>query len=269
MDRVAFSIGSVEIYWYAIFILTGIIIAFYVARFIAKERNINLKDFDDLVFYGLILAIIGTRLYYVIFNWSLYSGDLVKIINVRDGGLAIHGGIITAFVWGFYFCRKRKIDFFNAADAAALGFLIAQSIGRWGNFINQEAHGGQTTKATLESFFIPDFIIEGMYINGVYYHPTFFYESVWNLIGFIIAFSLRNKVFKQKGDIFCFFVVWYSFIRLFIEQMRTDSLMLGDFKVAQIVSILGLILGTSIFFIKRKYIGGSNENSNNSVNQEQ
>ncbi len=252
MNRVAIDLGFIEIYWYAILILTGIIVAYVIARKLAKEKNIDLSAFDDLIFYGLIIAIICTRLYYVIFNWDLYAGDISKIVNVRDGGLAIHGGIIGAFSWGYYYCRKHKINLWDAFDIGATGFLIAQSIGRWGNFINQEAHGPATTKQFLESLHLPNFIIEGMNISGVYYHPTFLYESVWNLIGFSIAFFGRKRFFKHKGDVFCFFIIWYSFIRFFVEQLRTDSLMLGDFKVAQLISIFGIILGVVLLIKKPK-----------------
>lgn len=250
MDKVAIDLGFVSIYWYAIFILSGIVIAYTIARQLAKEKNIPLKLFDDLIFYGLIISIICTRLYYVIFNWSMYSGDIISIINVRDGGLAIHGGIIGAFTWGYYYCKKHNLNLWDAFDIGATGFLIAQSIGRWGNFVNQEAHGPATTRAFLEKLQLPNFIIEGMNISGVYYHPTFLYESVWNFIGFLIVFFGRKNLFKRKGDVFCFFIMWYSFARFFIEQLRTDSLMLGDFKVAQLISIFGFILGL-VLLIKK------------------
>ncbi|MFV0424780.1 MAG: prolipoprotein diacylglyceryl transferase [Bacilli bacterium] len=250
MNEIAFDLGFIKIYWYSILILTGIIIAYFFARKLAKEKNISMQHFDNLVFYGLIISIISTRLYYVIFNWEDYAFDILKIINTRDGGLAIHGGIIGAFVWTFYYCRKHKINMWDAFDIGATGFLIAQSIGRWGNFTNQEAHGPEVAKSFLENLHLPNFIIEGMNIGGMYYHPTFLYESVWNFIGFLIAFFGRRVLFKRKGDVFCFFIIWYSTARLFIEQLRTDSLMLGDFKVAQLVSIFGIVFGI-ILLIKK------------------
>ncbi len=267
MDRIAIDLGFIQIYWYAIFIVTGIIIAYFVARHVAKERGVNLKDFEDLIFFGLILSILGTRLYYVIFNFSLYEDNLLNIFNVRDGGLAIHGGIITAFSWGYYFSKKRNMNLLDIFDAAALGFMLAQSIGRWGNFINQEAHGPAVSRSFLEKIKIPEFIIDGMNIYGVYYHPTFFYESIWNLVGFIVAFVFRNKIFKNKGDIFCFFIVWYSIARFFIESLRTDSLMLGDIKVAQLVSVIGIVFGIYFYFRKRR-MKSYNENSNDSSEEE-
>ncbi len=267
MDRVAIDLGFIQIYWYAVFIVTGILVAYIVARQVAKERGVNLKDFEDLIFIGLILSIIGTRLYYVIFNFSLYEDNLLKIFNVRDGGLAIHGGIITAFTWGYFFSKKRNMNLLDIFDAGAVGFMIAQSIGRWGNFINQEAHGPAVSRSFLEKLRLPDFIIEGMNINGIYYHPTFLYESVWNFIGFIIAFVFRKKLFKNKGDIFCFFVIWYSIARFFIEGLRTDSLMLGDIKVAQLVSLIGIGFGI-VFYLKKRGMKSYNEDSNNSSKEE-
>ncbi len=250
MDRIAIDLGFVQIYWYAIFIMSGIVIAYTIARKLVKEKNIPLQHFENLVFYGLIISIIATRLYYVIFNWELYSDDPITIITEFGSGLAIHGGIIGAFSWIFYYCRKHKINMWDTFDIGATGFLIAQSIGRWGNFVNQEAHGPETTRKFLESINLPEFIIEGMNIGGMYYHPTFFYESVWNFIGFLIAFFGRKFFFKRKGDVFCFFIIWYSFARFFIEQLRTDSLMLGDFKVAQLISVFGIILGI-VLLIKK------------------
>lgn len=250
MNRIAIDLGFATIYWYAIFILTGITCAYLLGRKLAKEKNISLQHFDNLIFYGLIISIIATRLYYVIFNWELYADDLTKIVTEFGSGLAIHGGIIGAFSWTYFYCKKEKINMWDTFDIGATGFLIAQSIGRWGNFINQEAHGPATTKEFLEGLYLPEFIVEGMNISGIYYHPTFLYESIWNFIGFLIAFFGRKVLFRRKGDVFCFFLIWYSFIRFFIEALRTDSLMLGDFKVAQIVSVLGIILGVILLFRK-------------------
>ncbi|MFV0499043.1 MAG: prolipoprotein diacylglyceryl transferase [Bacilli bacterium] len=251
MNEIAIDLGFISIYWYAIFIITGICLAYFFARKLAKEKEIDLEHFDNLVFYGLIIGIICTRLYYVIFNLDMYN-NFVDIINVRDGGLAIHGGIIGSFTWCFIYCKKNSLNLWNIFDIGATGFLIAQSIGRWGNFINQEAHGEEVSKKFLTSLHLPNFVIEGMYINGIFYHPTFLYESVWNFLGFLIVFIGRKILFKRKGDVFCFFIIWYSLARFFIEGLRTDSLMLGDFKVAQLISIFGVFLGISILLLKSK-----------------
>ncbi len=264
MNNIALSIGPVNIYWYAIIIVFGIFLAYFVVGKLAKQKGISEEFYSNLIVYGVVFEIIVAIIYYVLFNLEFYLQNPAKIFMINEGGLAIHGGIIVAFVWGFYYTRKHKVDTLIMFDLGSIGFLLAQSIGRWGNFVNQEAHGGETTLEFLQKLPIPQFIIDGMYIDGVYYHPTFLYESVWNMIGFIIVITLRDKLFKTKGDIFCFFIVWYSFIRFFIEGMRTDSLYLGDFRVAQIISLIGIVGGVVFFFVKRKYIvGGKNDSSNN------
>ena len=137
-------------------------------------------------------------------------------------------------------------------DVAVMGFLIGQGIGRWGNFFNGEAHGPATTKEALENLNVPDFIIEGMKIDGTYYHPTFYYESIWNLLGFILLIILRKKLKLRTGQLTGIYFIWYSFVRFFIESLRTDSLMLGPIKVAQFVSIILFILGLFLVFCKKK-----------------
>ncbi len=264
MDNIAISIGPITIYWYAVIIVFGIFLAYIVVGKLAKAKGISEEFFANLILYGVFIAIVGARLYYVLFNLNYYLANPSKILMITEGGLAIHGGIIAAFIWGFYYTRKHKVDTLLMFDLGSIGFLLAQSIGRWGNFINQEAHGGPTTLEFLEKLHLPQFIIDGMYINGVYYHPTFLYESVWNMIGFIIVITLKDKLFKRKGDIFCFFIVWYSFARFFIEGMRTDSLYIGDFRVAQIISLVAFILGIVFYFVKGKMnLGDRNESSNN------
>ncbi len=270
MDKIAIDIGPFQIYWYAVFIVIGMFLAFSVARFVGKERGVDEELFTNLVVYGIVIGVIGARLYYVVFNFSIYSDNLINILKINEGGLAIHGGIIFGFSWGLYYCKKHKLDVLKVFDIGSLGFMIAQAIGRWGNFVNQEAHGGEVSLSFLQKLKIPNFIIEGMYIDEVYYHPTFLYESVWNLIGFSASFFLRKIVFKKRGDIFCFYLVWYSVGRLFFESLRTDSLYLGEFRVAQIVSIIGIIGGVAFYFIKNKYIiGGENESSNNTFEERQ
>lgn len=250
IDRVAFELGPIAIYWYAVFITTGILIAFLITLKEAQRRNIEKKSYEDMIVWGLILSIIGTRLYYVIFNFSYYSGDLLKIFNIRDGGLAIHGGIITAFVFAYFYTKRKNMPLLDVFDLTALGFMIAQAIGRWGNFFNQEAHGPKTTLDVLQSQHLPNFIIEGMNINGTYYLPTFLYESIWNLVGFIIAYFIIRKFSKNKGNIFAFYLIWYSVARFYIESLRTDSLYLGDFKIAQIVSLLMFVTGILVFVFR-------------------
>jgi len=183
------------------------------------------------------IAIIGARLYYVIFEFDQYRDNLMSIFNIRKGGLAIHGGIIAAVIVVAIYCNKKKINFFDIMDMAAPCIILAQGIGRWGNFFNQEAHGGPVTEAFISKF--PQFIQNGMLIKGTYYHPTFLYESIWNVLVCLLLLYMLKKVSK-KGVIFFSYIGLYSVARFFIEGLRTDSLMLGSIRMAQLVSIIGV-----------------------------
>lgn len=171
---------------------------------------------------------------------------------VWHGGLAIHGGLIGGSIALIYKCRKEKISFLKIMDMAAPAVIIAQAIGRWGNFFNSEAHGPATTLNALQSLYIPDFIIKGMKINGTYFHPTFYYECIWNIIGFIILILIRKyKKQKKDGMLLGIYLMWYSFARFFIEGLRTDSLMFFNIKIAQVVSIILFALGIYLTFLKK------------------
>lgn len=248
MNPVIFEIGGFSVRWYSVLILLGIIIAFILANRESKKFDLP-KDFIfDLGFWVVIFGIIGARLYYVIFNFQLYKDNLVSIFQVWNGGLAIHGGIIGGLIALIIYCCIRKVDFVRITDIVVPSLIIAQAIGRWGNFFNSEAHGPATTLINLQNLHIPDFIIEGMQINGIYYHPTFLYESLWCILGFIVLILIR-KFYKylKTGQLTCVYMMWYSVGRLFIESLRTDSLMLGSFKVAQVVSILMFVIGLIAF----------------------
>ncbi len=257
IDRVAFELGPIKIYWYAVMIIIGILTAIIISLIEGEKIGIEKDTITDILIFGIPIAIIGTRLYYVLFNLDQYDSFL-EIISLQNGGLAIHGGIIASMIFGFVFAKRRKLSLPLLVDLAAPAFLIAQAIGRWGNFINQEAHGGsvpgnniaEQTKY-LQDRFIPNFIIEQMNINGVIYHPTFLYESIWNVIGFIIILIIRRTKKILIGEIALFYIVWYSVGRFFIEGLRTDSLMLGNIRVAQLVSILGIVAGVTVFIVRR------------------
>ncbi|GAA0123436.1 MAG: prolipoprotein diacylglyceryl transferase [Clostridium argentinense] len=239
MDPVAFSLFGIDIAWYGIFIAFGVVIALLLAQYTCKLVNI---DYDDMLTVFLItfpLAIVGARLYYVIFEFDQYRDDLLSIFNTRRGGLAIHGGIIAAIIVVSVYCKKKNINFFDIMDMAVPCIILAQGIGRWGNFFNQEAHGGPVTEAFISKF--PQFIQKGMLINGVYYHPTFLYESIWNVLVCLILLYMLKRVSK-KGVVFFSYIGLYSVARYFIEGLRTDSLMMGSIRVAQLVSILGIII---------------------------
>ncbi len=249
MNPEIFSIGNFSIRWYSVLILVGIIVAFLLADRESKKFDLP-KDFVfDLGFWVVLFGIIGARLYYVIFNFSAYIADPLKIFAVWKGGLAIHGGILGGLITLLVYCKIRKVKPFRMTDIIVPGLIIAQAIGRWGNFFNGEAHGPATTLANLQNLHIPEFIINGMNIKGIYYHPTFLYESLWCLIGFIVLLLVRRYYkYLKTGQLTCVYLMWYSVGRLFIESLRTDSLMLGNFKVAQLISILMFVLGF-IFFV--------------------
>ncbi len=266
MNPEIFSIGNFSLKWYSVLILIGIIIGFALAEKEGKKFNLP-KDFVfDLGFWIVIFGIIGARLYYCIFNFNLYKDNLLDIFKIWNGGLAIHGGIIAGLITLIFFCKIKKVSPLRMCDLVVPSLILAQAIGRWGNFFNGEAHGPATTLANLQNLHLPSFIINGMQINGIYYHPTFLYESLWCLIGFLILILIR-KFYKslKTGQLTCVYLMWYSVGRFFIESLRTDSLMLANFKVAQLISIIMFIIGLFLFLLlcftklkKGKYYDFSN-----------
>ena len=256
MNPVIFSVGNFEVRWYSVLILCGILIAFFLAQKEAKKRGIS-KDFIlDLGFWVVLFGLIGARIYYVIFNWDLYKGDLMEVFRVWNGGLAIHGGLIAGFITLVIYCRYKKENVLEITDIIIPSVIIAQAIGRWGNFFNSEAHGPVTSLKNLINLkIIPSFVIDGMKINGVYYHPTFYYEFLWCLLGFIILLIIRKLCNLRNGQLTCIYLMWYSVGRFFIESLRTDSLMIGTFKVAQLISVVlfGIgFFGFGLLFLKKR-----------------
>lgn len=250
MNRIALDLGFIQIYWYSITMLLGVILGSLFAYFEIKRLKIDKEYFFNMIFYAIIFAFIGARLYYVLFNLDYYLNNLSEIPAVWHGGLAIHGGIIggslTIIIYSLKH-KKNKNDIFKYLDIASISILIGQIIGRWGNFFNQEAHGGKTTKMFLEKLHIPKFIINGMTIDNIVYHPTFLYESMLNLIGLIILLIIRKKKNIKNGMLLSIYLMWYSLVRFFIESMRTDSLMLFSLKMAQVISIILFIFGLILF----------------------
>ncbi|EJF00192.1 prolipoprotein diacylglyceryl transferase [Liquorilactobacillus mali] len=253
LNPVAFSLGSIEVRWYGIIIASAVVIATYLSVREGKKRGIVEDDIYDLILWGLPVAIICARIYYVVFEWGYYSQNLSQIYRIWDGGIAIYGGLIGAVIVLVILCKKRNISSWLMLDVAAPTVIMAQGIGRWGNFMNQEAHGRATTLSFLRELHLPDFIIKQMNIAGTYYQPTFLYESVWDLTGFVLLMLLRHQehLFK-RGEVFFAYVIWYSFGRFFIEGMRTDSLMLGPLRVSQWLSVV-LFLGAIIWLATRRY----------------
>lgn len=253
MNRVAFEIFGIEIMWYGIIISIGVVAALILANILAKKKGLNFENIVDAFLVVFPVSIITARLYYVIFEIENYH-SFIDVINIRNGGMAIHGGVIGALISGYLFARYRKINFLEYVDVIMPGVILAQAIGRWGNFMNQEAHGGEVTKEFISRF--PEFIQRGMYINGAYYHPTFLYESIWNLLVCIVLVLLvLKKKEKDNGIVLAGYGILYSIGRFFIEGLRTDSLMVFGLRTAQIVSLISIILGIIlILWIKRKKV---------------
>lgn len=251
MNSVALSLGSVTISWYSICILLGIIFAGIVINKEAKKHNISNSFVSNLIFWCVIFGIVGARVYYVMFNLDYYTLAPMEIIKVWNGGLAIHGGIIAGIITLVIYCRKYNVNILKMMDIAVPGVILAQAFGRWGNFFNMEAHGSVVTRTFLESLRLPEFIINGMYIEGSYYHPTFLYESLLCFVGFLVFIGFRKLKNTKTGNVTALYFIWYGIIRYFIESLRTDSLMLGNIKVAQLVSIIMVIIGVILFIITR------------------
>lgn len=256
INRVAFDLLGVPIYWYALIIVSGIIIAMWLSSREAVRVGMKAEDVTDFMLWGLPLSIIGARLYYILFDLPQYIANPIQIFNIRSGGLAIYGGLIAGGITLYFYTKYHFIDAWTFLDIAAPSVLLAQAIGRWGNFMNHEAFGPDTTRSFLESLYLPNFIIDNMYIDGIYRQPTFLYESVWSLIGVIILLSLRKKThLLKKGEIALLYLIWYSFGRFFIEGMRTDSLYLLDtIRVSQLLSAV-LFIGAIVLFIWRRKKG--------------
>lgn len=253
LNPIAFQIGDLEVHWYGIIIASAVVLAVFLAVREGARRGLNEDVFYDLILWAIPISIITARIYYVIFEWSYYSQHPSEIYRIWDGGIAIYGCLIGAVIVFITFCRHRHLPVWLVLDVAAPTVILAQGIGRWGNFMNQEAHGLPTSVAFLQRLHLPNFIIQQMKINGVYYQPTFLYESVWDILGFIVLISLRQrpKLFK-RGEVFFGYVIWYSFGRFFVEGMRTDSLMLGSLRVSQWLSVI-LFVGAICWLLARRY----------------
>ena len=253
MNPIMFQVGNFEVRWYSFLILIGVLLAYELAEFEARKYKAP-KDFMfNLTFWCVIFGLIGARVYYVIFNWQLYSHDPLSIFKFWEGGLAIHGGLIAGVLTMYLFCRKYKVRLLKILDIAGPSVLIAQAIGRWGNFFNSEAHGAATTLGALkDKVLLPDFVINGMNIDGTYYVPTFYYESLWCILGFIICLLIRKNKKIKTGTITGFYLMWYGFGRFFIESARVDSLMFMGLKVAQIVSVILFVIGLIIIMLNSR-----------------
>lgn len=254
VNPVAFHLFGIAVYWYAVIIVSGIVLAVWLSSREAVRVGLKSDDVIDFMLWGLPCAIIGARLYYVIFQWQDYVDNPIEIILTRNGGLAIYGGLIGGGLALFFFTRHRFISTWTFLDIAAPSVILAQAIGRWGNFMNHEAYGPATTRGFLENLHLPKFIIDNMDIDGTYHQPTFLYESTWNVLGFIVLVLLRRKKdFLREGEVFLSYLIWYSFGRFFIEGMRTDSLYaFGNIRVSQVVSLVLFFGAIGLIIWRRK-----------------
>ncbi len=266
IDPIAFTIFNIDVYWYGIIIITGVIAGLLLARYRAKKNGEDPEIYSDFLLYALISAIIGARLYYVAFAWEDYKDNLMDIFATREGGLAIYGGIIGAAIALVVYTRIKKISFAQMADTAVPGLALGQMIGRIGNFINMEAFGGYTDsvfamalKASKAK--IPASMVEhigpltGYEGNYLQVQPTFAYESIWNL-GVVIFLMLYTKHKKFEGEILAMYFLLYGLGRSWIEGLRTDQLLIGSTNIAasQVLSIV-LVIASAVFIVyKRKKV---------------
>ena len=249
INRVAFSIGSFNVYWYGVVIATGLLLAVIYAYVNADRYGVDRNKLFDCVIVGIITAVIGARVYYIAF----YSGDWSTFFDIRDGGIAIYGAIIGALIGGLTMAKIRKHPFLPLLDVTMVGFLIGQALGRWGNFFNQEAFGYQTNSLFR-------MISENTYIDGqnVAVHPCFLYESLWCALGFLFLHIFNRKFQKYHGQVFYLYLVWYGFERMIVEGLRTDSLYLPfsifgyDIRVSQALSVVLVVTGIILLIVNRK-----------------
>ena len=237
-DPVAFTLFGMDIMWYGILIGTGFVLAIIICYKRAPKHGIQSDHILDFAIFLIPASIVGARAYFVIFSWENYAGDFWKILNTRNGGLAIHGGIIAGIIVGLLVCRYHKINFLELADLVLPTVALAQAIGRWGNFFNSEAHGGPTD------------LPWAIYADGQYVHPTFLYESLWcfALFWFLLWLDKRRAF---PGQLACLYGMLYSLERGLVEQLRTDSLMIGSFKQAQILSFFVFVFCLALYIILR------------------
>ncbi len=253
INNVAFSIGGHDVYWYGIIITCGLLLALLYAWRTAPRYNVNFSKLMNCVFVGLITGIIGARLYYVAFAWHEFADDPISILYIHEGGLAIYGGIIGALLGGLGMAKLQKLKFMPILDITMVGFLIGQGIGRWGNFMNQEAFGSQTDLPWR-------MFSENTYINGqnVAVHPCFLYESLWCLLGVAVLHFYGKYRQRYAGQIFYMYLVWYGFERTLVEGLRTDSLYVPfrvfglDIRVSQVLSAVIMVIGIIMLIINLK-----------------
>lgn len=248
------QIGGIHIQWYAVLILIGACVCYELCVRNFKKMQVSREICEDFFMSSFLIGIVGARIWYVVFTYQeIYAGgSFFDIFKIWEGGLAIQGGVIAATLYGFYYFHHKGIDVWRAADCIMPNLLVAQAIGRWGNFVNQEAHGTEVSRAFLEGLHLPEFVIEGMSINGHYYHPTFLYESLGNLLVFAFLTLVVYRLYQRHGQLFFSYFIGYGVVRIFVEGLRTDSLMLGSLRMAQLTALAGIIIGVAgIIYLAR------------------
>ena len=238
-NRVAFSLFGIDVYWYALLIIAGMLLGTYFAKKELVRRGFDEDFIYDILFVAIPIGILGARFWYVLFEWDYYSQNPGQILNIRGGGLAIHGGIVFGTLATYFFAKKKRLPFLDLTDVLVPSLALGQGIGRWGNFMNQEAHGGPTD------------LPWGIVIDGVKVHPTFLYESIGDIIIFLILINWRKRN-PDKGKQSAVYLMGYGLIRFFVEGLRTDSLYLGPIRIAQLMSLLFIVLGLIIYVIANK-----------------
>ncbi|PRX72930.1 prolipoprotein diacylglyceryl transferase [Cohnella sp. SGD-V74] len=293
LDPIAFSIGTLlDVHWYGIILGAAALAGLLIAVQEGKRFGLNADFFLDLLLIGVPSSIIAARLYYVAFKWDYYQDHPGEIIQIWNGGIAIYGALIGALLSGFFYIRAKGYSFWRIADICAPSLLIGQMIGRWGNFVNQEAYGGEVEESFLrETLHLPNFIVNQMNVQGVFHHPTFLYESLWSLVGLIILFVIRRRNFLKSGELLFTYFIWYSIGRFFIEALRTDSLAFkgpewlkstldalwspmtavfeqgylnpaeGNIRISQLLALL-LVIGGIILIATRRKLGYATEKYN-------
>ncbi|MGM9874879.1 MAG: prolipoprotein diacylglyceryl transferase [Bacilli bacterium] len=253
MNPVIFNIGNFELRWYSVLIAIAVIIGYVLIINESRRFKIKKEFMFNMMFWTLIFAIIGARLYYVAFNLEYYRTNILEIFQIWKGGLAIHGALLFGAITIIIYCKKYKVRVGKILDIIVPALLLGQAIGRWGNFFNSEAYGSIVTYQQLENMkIIPQFIIDNMFINGSYHLPMFYFESLWCLLGFFLSLFLRRRKYIKDGQLVAFYMMWYGVARFVIETFRTDALLFNGIRVARVVSVLMFVIGLIIQFIQSR-----------------
>ncbi len=245
INRVAFRVFGIPIYWYGILIALGLVLAILYGLGESKRRELNQDDLLNMILWSVPVAIVCARIYYVVFSWEQYAGDWMSVLDIRSGGIAIYGGILGVFLVLVVYCRRKKLSLGMVLDILAIGLLIGQAVGRWGNFVNGEAFGYSTDLPWAMT------IQKGGETIAWHVHPTFFYESVWNAFGILVLLFYR-RYRRFPGEEFCGYLVWYGLGRSWIEGLRADSLYIGGLRVSQLLAVATVLIGLGVILYQRR-----------------